>query len=97
MEVENDLAAFLPDDSASRQGLDVMEEQFTTYGTAQVMVANLTLENAQAFQEQLAALDGVQTVRSTIPPAITPGPRRCTGWRSAMMKRMTDTWMCWRR
>lgn len=62
VEVENNLAAFLPDDSVSRQGLSVMEEQFTTFGTAQVMVANLTLGEAQAVQEQIAALDGVQMV-----------------------------------
>lgn len=41
VEVENNLAALLPDGSVSRQGLSVMEEQFTTFGTAQVMVANL--------------------------------------------------------
>ena len=34
VEVENDLVEFLPDDSPSRVGLDVMEEQFTTFGTA---------------------------------------------------------------
>ncbi len=62
VEVENNLAALLPDDSVSRQGLSVMEEQFTTFGTAQVMVANLTLGEAQAVQEQIAALDGVQMV-----------------------------------
>lgn len=34
VEVENDLASYLPDTSETRQGLDVMEEQFTTFGTA---------------------------------------------------------------
>lgn len=69
VEVENDLASFLPDDSSTRQGLDVMEEQFTTFGSAQVMVANLTLEDAWDLQEQIAEMDGVQMVEFDDTPA----------------------------
>jgi len=60
--VEDDLAAYLPDHSTTRQGLDVMEEQFTTFGTARVMVANISLEDARRQEERLSALDGVQGV-----------------------------------
>lgn len=42
VEVENDLTYYLPDDSETKLALNVMEEQFTTYGTAEVMVANIT-------------------------------------------------------
>ena len=62
VEVENTLSEFLPDESESRQGLDIMQEQFVTYGTAQVMVANVTLDEAVAIHEELSALDGVQSV-----------------------------------
>ena len=62
VQVENDLAAFLPDHSETRQGLDVMEEQFTTYGTARVMVANISLAEAETLKETIAGLDGVQSV-----------------------------------
>ncbi len=62
VEVENDLAAFLPEDSETRQGLDVMEEEFTTYGSARVMVANITLPQARALADELAGLRGVQSV-----------------------------------
>lgn len=34
VEVENDLTSFLPDDAETKLALDVMENQFTTYGTA---------------------------------------------------------------
>lgn len=34
VQVENSLPEYLPADSESRQGLDIMEEQFITYGTA---------------------------------------------------------------
>ena len=62
VQVENDLSAFLPDDSETRQGLDVMEEQFVTYGTAQVMAANVTFAEAEELEEVIAALEGVQSV-----------------------------------
>ena len=62
VEVENDLSAYLPSDSATRQGLDVMEEEFVTFGTAQVMCANITYERAQTLSDGIAELDGVQSV-----------------------------------
>ena len=61
VEVENDLTAYLPASSQTRRALDVMDEQFTTFGTANVMVANIPLSDAFVLQEQLEALDGVQS------------------------------------
>ncbi|MGN1414742.1 MAG: RND family transporter [Anaerovoracaceae bacterium] len=60
--VENELAEYLPDDSETRQGLDIMEDQFITYGSARVMVANVGLPQAEKIQEAIAALEGVQSV-----------------------------------
>ena len=62
MEVESELAAYLPEDSGTRQALDVMEEQFTTFGSAQVMVANLSQEQAEELKDQIAGIKGVQSV-----------------------------------
>jgi len=62
IEVENDLKEFLPDDSESRMGLDVMEDQFITYGTAQVMVANISLNKANDLYDELCELEGVQSI-----------------------------------
>ncbi|MCM1412666.1 MAG: RND transporter, partial [Lachnospiraceae bacterium] len=44
--VENDLAAYLPATAETSKGLDLMEEQFITYGTARVMVTNISYEEA---------------------------------------------------
>ncbi len=60
--VEDDLAAYLPADSTTRRGLDVMEEQFITFGSARVMAANLSLDEARRLEERIAGLDGVQRV-----------------------------------
>ena len=62
VEVENDLAAFLPDFSETRQALNIMDEQFITYGTARVMVSNITEEESQSLADILSGLKGVQNV-----------------------------------
>ena len=62
VQVENELTAFLPDDAETKLALDVMEEQFTTYGTARVMAANVTYSEAAELADALAEIDGVQSV-----------------------------------
>lgn len=62
VEVENDLKEYLPVHSETRQGLDIMEEEFITYGTAQVMVANISLEKANLLYDELCRLKGVQSI-----------------------------------
>ena len=42
VKVESDLTTYLPKTSETRMGLDIMEKEFTTYGSADVMVANIT-------------------------------------------------------
>ncbi len=62
VEVENDLTFYLPDDSETKQGLTVMDEQFVTYGTAEVMVANITPDQAAALAPRIREVKGVQSV-----------------------------------
>lgn len=62
VEVESELSAYLPEDSETRQALDIMEEQFTTLGSAQVMAANITQDQAEALRDQIAGIKGVQGV-----------------------------------
>ena len=61
VEVENSLSFYLPEESETKQALDVMADQFTTYGTAQVMVANITYNEASALNERIAQVKGVQS------------------------------------
>ena len=62
VEVESDLTFYLPDDSETRRGLDIMEDQFTTFGTANVMIANISQEKADEVADEIAGLEGVQGV-----------------------------------
>lgn len=60
--VENELSEYLPDHSETRQGLDIMEDQFITYGSARIMVANITLPRAEELYDQLSEVEGVQSI-----------------------------------
>ena len=59
VKVNNDLTTYLPDTTETRQGLDLMDEQFTTYGTARIMVCNVTLEEAQRLAPLIEEMEGV--------------------------------------
>ena len=60
--VENDLITYLPDDAETKIALNLMEEQFTTYGTAEVMVANIGYDEAEVLHDMLCDIKGVQSV-----------------------------------
>lgn len=60
--VENNLSAFLPDSSSTKAALDVMEEEFTTFGTAEIMVENVTYSEADALYRDLLEIEGVQGI-----------------------------------
>ena len=60
VKVETDMTTYLPKTSETRMGLDIMDEQFTTYGSADVMVANITPTEADELSDRLTELKGVQ-------------------------------------
>jgi len=62
VQINSDLTAFLPPEAETRQGLTVMEEEFTAFATANVMVSNITYESAQALRERMEELDHVTGV-----------------------------------
>ena len=62
VEVENDLTAYLPSGSKTKEGLEVMEKQFITYGSADLMVANISYAEAEKLFEDLKQIEGVQSV-----------------------------------
>lgn len=62
VDVNEDLTDYLPDDSETRQGLQIMDREFITYGDARVMVSNITYAKAEELAEMLRSVDGVKTV-----------------------------------
>ena len=57
--VENDITAYLPEDTETRQGLSIMEEELTTYGTARIVIAHSSRDLAEALASQMEQLEGV--------------------------------------
>lgn len=57
--VENSMAFYLPASAETKQGLDLMDEEFITYGACNVMVANVSYEQAEKIGERLEMLEGV--------------------------------------
>lgn len=60
--VENSMAHYLPGTTETRQGLDLMEEEFITYGTCSVMVANVSYGQAEEICGRLEQLPGIFSV-----------------------------------
>ena len=57
--VENSMSHYLPDSTETKQGLDLMEQEFITYGTCDVMVANVSYEQAESIERDLEFIPGV--------------------------------------
>ena len=60
--INSDLTAFLPAEAETRRGLAVMEAEFDTYAAAQVMVSNVTYEQAEQLAGRLREIEGVTDV-----------------------------------
>lgn len=61
--VENDISAYLPDDAETSIGLNLMDEQFVTYGTASVMVSNIDFEKAEEIADAIKEIPEVSMLQ----------------------------------
>ena len=61
--VANDLTFYLPDGSETKVGLDIMDEEFVTYGTAKIMLSNISYDDAKALADKASEIDGVQSLK----------------------------------
>lgn len=62
VKVENDLTVYLPEDTETRQGVQILQENFFTPATARVMVSNVTYETAEKLYEKISEVEGIQLV-----------------------------------
>ncbi len=60
--VEDDITQYLPETTETRRGLTLMNDEFVTYGTASVMVSNITYDDADKLREELEDISGVSEV-----------------------------------
>ena len=61
--VNTELTDYLPDTTETRQGLDIMEDQFTTFGSAKILVTNITYEKALEEAKALEEIRGISSVK----------------------------------
>ncbi len=62
VEVENDITTYLPESTETRQGLELMNREFITYGTADFMISNISYERASALADEIERMEGVNSV-----------------------------------
>ena len=60
--VNNDITSYLPEDTETRRGVDIMNEEFETFSSAQIMISNISYEKAKEFSDGFAEIDGVLQV-----------------------------------
>lgn len=60
--VENDITYYLSEDSKTRQGIAIMDEEFTTFGTANIMISNISYTHAKEVAEKIGQIDGVSSL-----------------------------------
>lgn len=60
--VNNTLTDYLAEDTETSRGLDVMDEEFITYATAEVMIDNISYADAEILCDALEKIEGVKEI-----------------------------------
>lgn len=62
VQINNDITSYLPAQTETRRGLTIMDEEFVTLGSANVMVSNVTYQTALELSHKLEDIEGVSEV-----------------------------------
>lgn len=62
VQVNQDITSYLPEVSETRHGLSLMDEEFVTYGTAKVMISNITYTQAKGLETEIGNVEGVKEI-----------------------------------
>lgn len=60
--VNYDMAEYLPQNAGTKQAIDVAQKEFDYPGTAQVMAKDISIADAAGLKEKIAAIKGVKSV-----------------------------------
>ena len=61
--VINDLTEYLPETTQTRQGLDIMDKEFTTLGSGKILLTNVAYEEALKLSGKLESINGISHVQ----------------------------------
>lgn len=62
VKVNDNLTDYLPDATETRRGLTLMEDEFTTYATAEIMVDNITYKDAEKLCSEIEKIRGIKEI-----------------------------------
>lgn len=62
IDINNSLVSYMPSDSNSGKGYEIMESEFTDLVTAQLLLDNVSLDQCEDIRTQLSELEGVYSV-----------------------------------
>ncbi len=60
--VENDIVNYLDKDSKTRQGITIMNEEFTTFAMANIMVSNISYIHGEKIAHSIEEIEGVASI-----------------------------------
>jgi len=60
--VNDDLTSYLPEETETRRGLTIMDDEFVTFGTSRIMVDNIAFRQAEELAGQIEKINGVKSV-----------------------------------
>ncbi|MDE6598264.1 MAG: MMPL family transporter [Clostridia bacterium] len=61
VKIEYSITAYLPSDTDTKKALDIMDDEFVTFGTATVMVRNISFDDALELHDEIENLEGVKS------------------------------------
>lgn len=59
--IEYSISSYLPKETDTAKALDIMEDEFVTYGSTKIMLKNVTFERAEALYEEIKEIEGVKS------------------------------------
>lgn len=59
--IEYDITSYLPKTSDTAKALDIMDDQFYTYGSTYIMVKNVSYEEGDTINQEIAEIPGVKS------------------------------------
>lgn len=63
VKINNDITSYLPKNTETRIGLSLMEKEFTTLATAQILIDNVTYNQAENFKDRFENIHGINEVK----------------------------------
>lgn len=62
VQVNTDISSYLPQETETKRGVDLMDKEFVSYATTNIMVSNVSYKQAEEVCDIIEAADGVKSV-----------------------------------